>query len=157
MPRKRVADMTAEERDAQRAADRARYAADPGPRRASALRHLRSLTGEKLAAKRARQAAWNRAHPHVGRAAKLRMHGLTLDDYDRMLAEQGHRCAICGTPAAPGERLHVDHDHETSEVRGLLCGPCNRGLGLYKDSPALLANAINYLERNQSVRAPGNL
>lgn len=61
-----------------------------------------------------------------------RLYGITADDFDRMLAEQGGRCAICRRTkeeaGGKGEHLHVDHDHETGVVRGLLCTACNTRL-----------------------------
>ena len=70
---------------------------------------------------------------------------LTEDDYEAMLVRQGGVCAICkGKPT--GERLAIDHVHGTKRVRGLLCGSCNRGLGLFKDDPVRLAVAIEYLK-----------
>jgi hypothetical protein len=57
-------------------------------------------------------------------------------------------CEICGI-LAPSHRRHaIDHDHETGEVRGLLCDTCNKGLGLFKDNPTLLSKAQEYLIRN---------
>ncbi|HUW09593.1 MAG TPA: endonuclease VII domain-containing protein [Anaerolineae bacterium] len=80
-----------------------------------------------------------------------RAYGLSLADYDAILADQGGGCAICG--ALPGDdakgRLHVDHDHETGQVRGLLCGNCNHALGSFRDSIALMRSAIAYLESNE--------
>jgi hypothetical protein len=72
-----------------------------------------------------------------------RIHGLTLAEYDALYAAG---CAICGTHD-PGtkRRMHVDHDHATGKVRGVLCPLCNVGLGHFKDSPALLAKAAQYL------------
>ncbi len=61
-----------------------------------------------------------------------------------MLAAQGGVCAICKTPPN-GVRLSVDHDHKTAAVRGLLCAPCNTGIGMLRDSPMLLAMAEEYL------------
>lgn len=74
--------------------------------------------------------------------------GVTLDDYNRLLAEQNGRCAICETDD-PGGRgaFHVDHDHETGQIRGLLCNECNIGLGKFGDDPARLRAAADYLER----------
>lgn len=61
-----------------------------------------------------------------------------------MLEEQGGVCAICGT--GNGQKmLHVDHDHGTGRVRGLLCHQCNRVLGLAHDNPELMRKAIEYL------------
>ena len=52
------------------------------------------------------------------------------------------RCAVCGGP----EPQHVDHDHRNGWVRGILCFNCNGGLGQFRDSPELLAEAISYLK-----------
>lgn len=81
-----------------------------------------------------------------------RLYGMSDEDYQSMLAGQRNSCAICLVPAT--EKLHVDHDHETTQVRGLLCGKCNTGLGLFSDSPELLQAAASYLEwhgKDQSV------
>lgn len=79
----------------------------------------------------------------------LRKHGVDESWYDRTLAAQGGRCAICGT-SNPGRkrRFKIDHDHATAEVRGLLCHHCNVGIGLLGDSPLTLRAAVGYLERN---------
>jgi hypothetical protein len=53
--------------------------------------------------------------------------GVTDDEYARMLEAQGGGCAICGARPKT-RRLHVDHDHATGKVRGLLCHRCNRAL-----------------------------
>jgi hypothetical protein len=73
-------------------------------------------------------------------------YGLTMADYNAMLAAQDMACAICGQ--RPQKTLYVDHDHETGEVRGLLCVRCNTGLGMFRDSIRLLASAIVYLEEH---------
>lgn len=65
--------------------------------------------------------------------------------YVALMALQKGGCAICGATSSEDRRMCVDHDHATDRVRGLLCGPCNRGLGLFRDSPTLLAQAIEYL------------
>lgn len=92
--------------------------------------------------------------PVANRRKELnRLYGLTLDAYDRMVAQQGGRCAICGSPEADGKwkRFHVDHDHETGRVRALLCNGCNRGLGFFQDKPEALRAAADYLERFSEV------
>jgi hypothetical protein len=73
-----------------------------------------------------------------------RTFGITQAYYDALLERQGGGCAICGKP--PGKiALHVDHDHETGEIRGLLCVGCNNALGQFHDDPALLDRAIDYV------------
>ena len=72
-----------------------------------------------------------------------REYGISLERYEQIADGQDWRCAICGRTA----RLHVDHDHETGRVRGLLCGECNRGIGLFKDDVDSLKMAIEYLKK----------
>lgn len=77
-----------------------------------------------------------------------KLFGITTEQYDKMLHEQGGKCAICRTDQSGTERstyLCVDHDHETGKVRGLLCVTCNMGLGMFKDNVGLMAKAIDYL------------
>lgn len=88
------------------------------------------------------------------RASNLRRYGITLQDYDRMHAEQQGRCAACGSPPkdggrGPAGRLHVDHDHDTGAVRGLLCNNCNAALGQVGDSADRLRMLLTYLGRHQ--------
>lgn len=79
-----------------------------------------------------------------------RRYGLSMDEYNAILAAQDGLCAICkGPPGA--RRLAVDHDHETGEVRGLLCPNCNRGIGNFRDDPSLLRAAIEYLSARLDV------
>jgi hypothetical protein len=80
--------------------------------------------------------------------------GITLEQYEQMLADQGGVCAVCGkteTEIHPQSKrvrnLNVDHCHDTGHVRGLLCNSCNRGIGLLKDDPTILRRALNYLEK----------
>jgi hypothetical protein len=70
-------------------------------------------------------------------------YGLTPEGFDQLLAEQHGACAVCGRKM--GQDLHVDHDHKTNEVRGLLCGSCNRGIGLLQENPTHLHQAGRYL------------
>ena len=78
------------------------------------------------------------------RIRTLRRHyGLTLEEYDQMLLDQNGVCAICFEPGYP---LNVDHDHSTGTVRGLLCIPCNQGVGHFRDNTKFLLNAVSYLE-----------
>jgi hypothetical protein len=75
---------------------------------------------------------------------RLRRYGLTHAGYEILLEEQDRQCAVC---SAREEEVvfAVDHDHATGVVRGLLCGPCNRALGLLRDDPELVRRAAEYL------------
>lgn len=69
-------------------------------------------------------------------------------DYSLLLEEQGGCCAICGKSEKDnGQRLAIDHNHATHQVRALLCRNCNTGLGAFKDDEQLLSKAIEYLKR----------
>lgn len=70
-----------------------------------------------------------------------------LDVYKKLFEEQGGVCAICSTPEnGRYSNLSIDHDHDTNEIRGLLCNSCNRGIGLLKDSPEVIRKAAEYVE-----------
>lgn len=72
-------------------------------------------------------------------------YGLSKEEFDSMLESQNGVCAICSGPASKRD-YHVDHDHKTGKVRGILCHYCNLGLGNFKDSEELLTKAIRYLK-----------
>lgn len=85
------------------------------------------------------------------REGKLRRnYGFSQERYDQLLKNQGGVCAICKT-SVPGGRykgFHVDHDHRTGKIRGILCPKCNGGLGFFTDSPIKLEMAAEYLRFN---------
>ena len=74
-------------------------------------------------------------------------YGISLADYDAKRIEQQHCCFVCGTHEMETHRKHlcVDHDHDTGQVRKLLCSKCNQGLGMFNDNPKLLEQAADYL------------
>lgn len=78
-------------------------------------------------------------------------YGLAPLDYSRLLKAQNNCCAICQKPLRD-TRICVDHDHETGLVRGLLCHPCNIGLGNFLDDIRLLSAAIVYLDQAKLAR-----
>lgn len=83
-------------------------------------------------------------HAKRDAAHHLRKHyGLTPEEFEALVAAQRGSCAICETRPA----VHVDHDHLTGSVRGVLCFPCNVALGHLKDDPLLFRKASAYLER----------
>lgn len=95
--------------------------------------------------------AWAANNPEKAKAARRKGHlkkayCLTPEDVQRMRAEQNNECAGCGT-TFNGSTPHVDHDHETGAVRGLLCGPCNKALGMALESPERLLGLVRYLGR----------
>jgi hypothetical protein len=106
-----------------------------------------------LEKQRAASRRWAVEHPERMHAYARKYHlrkkfGITPEEYDGMLETQGGSCAICGTTdPKPNKCFSVDHDHETGEVRGLLCLSCNTSMGLVGDDPDLLRKAIAYLER----------
>jgi len=72
-------------------------------------------------------------------------YGLNRDAYLSMVSDQRSACRICGRHEPDHFKLHVDHCHDTGRVRGLLCGPCNQGIGLLRHSPDRLRLAADYL------------
>jgi hypothetical protein len=112
-----------------RSRSRERYALDPRP--------LRSA-----------RAKWRQQNPEkvrigLRKSALKSKYGLTWEKYQTLLRRQNRRCRICsGGLLEP----HVDHDHSSGKVRGLLCHNCNTALGMFKDSARLLRRAAMYIE-----------
>jgi hypothetical protein len=84
------------------------------------------------------------------RSSRLaRTYGVTLNDMESFT-----HCEICSVEllrkGMTGNAMCVDHSHLTGEVRGILCNNCNRGLGMFKDSPDTLSKAVSYL-KNRSI------
>jgi Autographiviridae endonuclease VII len=81
-------------------------------------------------------------------------YGIGLSDYNRLLVEQDGKCAACGTTDVRNgkTRFDIDHDHETGAVRGLLCGHCNRALGMLNDSADRVTALLSYILSFQNVR-----
>ena len=72
----------------------------------------------------------------------------TYEEYEALLVKQEYRCGICKTHTSElPKSLAVDHDHETGEIRGLLCMNCNLGIGKLRDSIDLLKSAIEWLSK----------
>lgn len=85
----------------------------------------------------------------------FKLYGITRDQFAEMSAAQDDLCAICKRPPQGKTRLSVDHEHKTRKIRGLLCDPCNTGLGMFQDNPDLLAAAITYLAASASAQPSG--
>lgn len=135
------------------------------PQRCMTCRETRKKATDAAKAKRWREAnpeqyiaSSRRAHEkrkadpawraYKNQAEMLRKYGLTMADFDALLESQGGVCAICkGDRNGPGSRFHVDHNHQTGVVRGLLCGRCNTAVGLLQDDPNIAEAAAAYLRR----------
>ncbi len=95
-------------------------------------------------------------NPKAHRAYKIRKaYGIGYDQFEKMLAAQNGRCAICRS-LPKVKFLSVDHCHKTGTVRGLLCDDCNRGLGLFRDIPARMRAAAKYIESSRKSSQPNN-
>ena len=86
----------------------------------------------------------------------LAKRGWTVALYEQRLAEQDGKCFLCGATPDPNgikaaSKLHADHDHVTHRPRDLLCGRCNVGVGMFRDDPALLRAAAEYIERHRAA------
>jgi hypothetical protein len=101
------------------------------------------------------QARYREKYPDRLRNAYLKkQYGITVEQYEEMLAAQGGACAICGRTedgihprTGKPRRLAVDHCHDTGRVRGLLCLACNSAIGLLRHDEEVLLLALEYLRR----------
>lgn len=85
----------------------------------------------------------------------MKLYGITLDQYDKLLKAQDERCAICDRHESEFKiALAVDHDHVTDEIRGLLCNHCNHRLvGRHRDG-AILRKIAEYVEQGTGLFIP---
>ena len=74
-----------------------------------------------------------------------KQYGITIDDYDKILADQGNVCAICRGGTSK-RHFAVDHNHKSGQIRGLLCARCNRGLSVFMDRIDNLRAAVKYMK-----------
>jgi hypothetical protein len=108
----------------------------------------RAIARRSKAKNREKSRRWREANPERIRAnERLRVYGLTDEAYQALLTSQAGRCAICGNAGT----LHVDHDHKTGAVRGLLCPRCNMGIGMMDEDLDRLAASIRYLSKPNLV------
>ena len=103
-----------------------------------------SQIGNEWRKKNPEQSARHKRNSHL-----LKRFGITLKEAEELLARQDGVCAICHLPITDqrGYAAHIDHDHESGAVRGILCLRCNVGLGSFKDDISRLEAAIEYLRR----------
>lgn len=80
--------------------------------------------------------------PRYSRDRKLKTkYGITIEEYEALAKKQEYKCAIC----CEEKPLQVDHNHANNQIRGLLCGECNRALGLFRDDLNSLKTAYQYI------------
>ncbi len=98
-------------------------------------------------------AIWRKKDPEKTKANNRRKHlrvtyNLTIEDFENLMLLQNGVCKICKQINVFGRHLAIDHCHKTGKIRGLLCNPCNQGLGAFRDDLERMQNAINYLKEN---------
>ena len=76
--------------------------------------------------------------------------GITYVEFDEMMEAQDHKCKLCGCKKEDKRnmthvQLSIDHNHETGEIRGLLCHTCNMAIGMLKDDPVLIKKVLEYI------------
>jgi|SRR5215831_5457267 len=95
---------------------------------------------------RLRVKRWHDEHPEAKRGYRLKhLYGISIEQYNQMLEDQGGVCAICRQECRTGKALAVDHNSETEQVRGLLCRACNGGIGSMGYSVENIERAAAYL------------
>jgi hypothetical protein len=95
---------------------------------------------------------WREAHPELHQARHVKnRYGIALQEYEAMAAAADGKCPVCGEPPPPFNGFDLDHDHETGQVRGLLCRPCNLALGGARDNPAILRALADYIEQHRAA------
>jgi hypothetical protein len=103
---------------------------------------------EKTSRRRIEWRANNKEHvkQHTMNYNLQKLYGITSEQYNQLLLKQNGCCAICNKPSTDYKRrLHVDHDHTTKKIRGLLCVRCNYGVGYFNEDTSLLDKAKEYL------------
>ncbi|HWS47876.1 MAG TPA: endonuclease VII domain-containing protein, partial [Acidimicrobiia bacterium] len=134
------------------AARKAKYAENPAPYIAR-VKKWQQENADRLNAYR-REYRQRPERKRADRDAHLRRkYGIGIDEFEALLAAQGGGCAICGAPPPEHGSLHVDHDHATGAVRGLLCVSCNNALGAFRESHDVLRAAADYLDRDDELAA----
>lgn len=117
----------------------------------------RKWAGRHASANAAAVSKWRKKNPFAVKLQRSR-HAAKRDGYapcvvtiEELKAAWTGKCEICGVPELElTEGLHMDHDHETAEFRGFLCGKCNRAIGLFNDNEEVMINALHYIMASQT-------
>lgn len=120
---------------------------------------MRSKKAQRMWIETEEDSLWPPASPRE-RRSKLQerahylkhFYGITVEQFNSLLDQQRGCCACCGCDLGllESKYVHVDHDHVTNEIRGILCANCNRGIGLLKDSVVVLDKARAYLSKKHT-------
>jgi Recombination endonuclease VII len=112
-------------------------------------------TGRERALERHRE--YYSSHKREEKDSRLRRtYGITLEDYEHLLEQQNFQCYFCEVVHSDKKPLHVDHDHETNRIRGLLCLSHNQAIAKFGDSPAGVTNLLQYLIDGKGVGHSGD-
>jgi hypothetical protein len=146
--------------DAKAAAREKRRAEHP-PHQSTNVHHLWGdyLTREKDPAQegeRREEIAKLQSLRYADDAHRFRTYGLSVIDFQKMVAQQNGVCAICREPERGGRSLSVDHNHITGHIRALLCSGCNKAIGFLRESPLLARAAATYLEQQLAKELTGD-
>lgn len=115
-----------------------------------ALHHQRYLLKKEEINKKNKE--WFHKNPEKSRNQKLLYtYGITLEQRNLLIKNQDNKCKICleDLNVLDSKSIHVDHNHITGRVRGILCKKCNSMIGLSKEKEYILNNAIKYLKEYQ--------
>lgn len=131
------------------------YDSDPEKFRARARDYVATMDPERREqhrqrAKVSRKQAYD-ANPEKFRVRQITVkYGLSAEDYAQLIEDTGPNCPLCGVEFKSRGRAKrcVDHDHDTGNVRGMICMSCNFALGQFGDDPDTILRAIAYLGRH---------
>jgi hypothetical protein len=109
-------------------------------------RNPSSKDGLRYVCKPCARKQYKEYYPTRGRDSQLkRTYGITLSQRNELIEQQEGKCKICKVELAGGKHTHIDHDHNTGRIRGILCNHCNVGIGMFKNDKELVHKIIEYL------------
>jgi hypothetical protein len=90
---------------------------------------------------------WHQEHrSHRREIRRRRLYGMSAQEYTERLIDQEYKCAICRRGFSDEVVGQVDHEAKSGRIRGILCGRCNKAIGLLQDDPFIIGEAKGYLE-----------
>jgi len=91
--------------------------------------------------------AWQQTYQEKRKIlARIRRYGITDIEFNTLLEKQGGTCAVCKMIGWNGKGPHVDHNHKTGKVRGILCSNCNAAVGMMKDNRKIVQGLVEYMK-----------